>query len=130
MQSITRGQSLQQFNATIFGEPCSKANSRRIVSIKGRPRSIKSAKALAYVKAFGEQCPVMEDMFEGDVEVDITIYYASRRPDLDESIILDELQGRAYRNDRQVKKKIITWGGVDKEEPRAIIHVRNLQASV
>ena len=91
---------------------------------------IKSAKALAYVKAFAEQCPVMDELFDGDVEVDITIYYASRRPDLDESIILDELQGRAYVNDRQVKRKVITWGGVDKTKPRAIINVRNLQVNV
>jgi len=122
---------MQEFQTIIFGEPCSKANSRRLVKSKqGRPLFIKSAKALAYVKSFAEQCPVLEEMFEDDVEVSIKIFYASRRPDLDESIILDELQNRVYVNDRQVKKKVIVWGGVDKENPRAEINVRHLQDSI
>ena len=51
------------------------------------------------------------------------IYYASRRPDLDESLILDLMQGIIYENDRSVKEKHIFWGGVDKEDPRAEIVV-------
>jgi Holliday junction resolvase RusA-like endonuclease len=45
------------------------------------------------------------------------IFYASRRPDLDESLILDLLQDVAYVNDRQVKEKHIYWG-LDKDNPR------------
>jgi Holliday junction resolvase RusA-like endonuclease len=106
---------------TINGEPASKANSRRLVTIKGRPAFIKSAKALAYVKSFKEQCPEMGDqMLEGDLEARIKIYYASRRPDLDESVILDCMQGLIYKNDRQVRRKVIEWG-LDKENPRAEI---------
>jgi Holliday junction resolvase RusA-like endonuclease len=55
------------------------------------------------------------------------IHYASRRPDLDESLILDLLQGVAYVNDRQVKEKHIYWG-LDKENPRAEIIVDVLPA--
>ena len=50
------------------------------------------------------------------------IYYASRRPDLDESPILDCMQDYVYYNDRQVKEKHIYWG-LDKENPRTIIRV-------
>jgi Holliday junction resolvase RusA-like endonuclease len=50
------------------------------------------------------------------------IYYASRRPDLDESLILDLMQGIIYENDRSVKEKHIFWG-LDKENPRAEITV-------
>lgn len=111
----------------IRGEPCSKANSRRLVKSKsGHPLFIKSQKALDYVKGFSKQCPQLEELMTEDVAVDITIYYASRRPDLDESLILDCLQGLVYKNDRQVKEKHIYWGGVDKENPRAEIHVRHL----
>jgi hypothetical protein len=54
--------------------------------------------------------------------VKIKIYYASERPDLDESVVLDVLQAKfspakdgprqllragVYRNDRQVRKKLI-----------------------
>ena len=59
---------------------------------------------------------------EGDVEANIKIYYATRRPDLDESVILDCLEGKVYKNDRQVKVKHIFWG-LDKENPRAEIEV-------
>ena len=104
----------------VYGEPASKANSRKMVTIGGMPRLIKSRKALSYSEAFKLQCkgsPV-----EGDVKVSMTIYYASRRPDLDESLILDLLQGVAYLNDRQVKEKHIIWG-LDKENPRTEIRV-------
>ena len=107
----------------IVGEPASKANSRQLVTIKGRPAFIKSKKARDYVKAFQLQCMNLEEnMLEGDLWVDITIFYASRRPDLDESVILDCMQGFIYKNDRQVKEKWVRWG-LDKENPRAEIFV-------
>jgi|TARA_B100000073_G_scaffold81453_1_gene61998 Holliday junction resolvase RusA-like endonuclease len=109
----------------IFGEPASKANSRKIVLFGKRPALIKSEKARAYLKAFDSQCEPLEELFEGDVGVDITIYYASRRPDLDESVILDAMEKKIYKNDRQVKKKIITHG-LDKENPRSVIRIFQL----
>ena len=113
----------------IHGEPASKSNSRKLVTIKGRPAFIKSDKARKYVKRFEEQCPQMGDsMFLDDVEVEMTVYYASRRPDLDESVILDCMQGFIYKNDRQVKRKINQWG-LDKENPRAEITVRLMEQS-
>ena len=36
----------------IMGEPASKSNSRRLVTIRGRPAFIKSKNANVYVKAF------------------------------------------------------------------------------
>ena len=42
------------YECVVKGEPASKANSRRLVTIGGRPRFIKSKKALDYVKAFEE----------------------------------------------------------------------------
>lgn len=116
------GQAIAQI---IYGEPASKANSRKVVSIRGMPRVIKSAKALAYADAFRQQARPIEPLITGDVSVRIHIYYASRRPDLDESLILDLLQGVLYVNDRQVKEKHIFWG-LDKENPRAEIIVEVL----
>lgn len=115
---------------SVIGEPCSKANSRRLVSINGKPRFIKSQKALNYVKSFAKQCPKLDPLPEEDVVVDIYIWYASRRPDLDESVILDCMQDYIYKNDRQVKEKHVYWMGVDKELPRAEIHVRYRTESV
>ena len=109
---------------TVYGEPASKANSRKMVLIKGRPALIKSQKARDYVKTFEQQCPVLEVPTTEDVAVEVMIYYASRRPDLDESLILDCMQCRVYKNDRQVKQKFIYWG-LDKENPRSVIRVRS-----
>lgn len=110
---------------TIFGEPASKANSRRLVKFGSRMVSIKSSKALGYVAAFRAQCPKLSSPLEDDVRVTITIYYASRRPDLDESVILDAMQGLILVNDRQVKEKHITWA-LDRARPRAVIEVETL----
>lgn len=64
----------------------------------------------------------------------MTIHYASRRPDLDESLILDLMQDMIYVNDRQIKEKHIHWA-LDKEHPRTVItivgmHQRPLVASL
>jgi Holliday junction resolvase RusA-like endonuclease len=114
---------MQALSLTIYGEPASKANSRRAVVIGGMSRFIKSKKALGYSDMFKQQAAGMGmQPMEGDVSVTMTIYYASRRPDLDESLILDLLQGVTYLNDRQVKEKHIFWG-LDKENPRCEITV-------
>ena len=107
----------------ILGQPMSKANSRQLVKIKGRMVPIKSKKALAYLNDFTLQCPKLKPLMEGDLVVHITIWYASRRPDLDESLILDAMQGRIYENDRQVKEKHIYGGLVDRDNPRCRIKV-------
>ena len=114
------------YETIVMGEPASKANSRKIVKFGARMASIKSKKALDYVRVFQLQCPRINPLMEGDIEVEMTIYYASRRPDLDESVILDCMQGFLYSNDRQVKSKIIHWG-LSKSNPRAEIKVRPLK---
>ena len=48
---------------------------------------------------------------------------------MDESLILDLLQGVAYENDRQVKEKHIYWMGVDKDSPRCEIIVEKIKDS-
>lgn len=110
----------------ILGEPASKANSRKIVNFGKRMALIKSQKARDYEKLFADQCPVLKNLIETDVKVELIIYYASRRPDLDESVILDCMQGKIYVNDRQVKQKIVYWG-LDRTAPRTHIRVSPLE---
>ena len=121
---------MQTLSLKIYGEPASKANSRRAVMVKGKSMFIKSAKALSYAKSFKQQAvvPPLLKFISEDVAVTIRIWYASRRPDLDESLILDLLQDVAYLNDRQVKEKHIYWMGVDKENPCCEIEVSPIQA--
>ena len=118
-------QPLQPLSLIIFGEPASKANSRRVVRIGGTSRLIKSQKALTYAELFRQQAGEDRCM-DGDVRVTLHIWYASRRPDLDESLILDLLQGVAYRNDRQVKEKHIYWH-LDPSNPRTNIVVEQME---
>tara|TARA_B100001287_G_scaffold271276_2_gene271317 strand:- start:4800 stop:5252 length:453 start_codon:yes stop_codon:yes gene_type:complete len=116
----------KSFNFIVYGEPASKANSRKIVHFGKRMGVIKSQKARDYEKNFAEQCPQLENLIETNVKVELIIYYASRRPDLDESVVLDCMQGKIYVNDRQVKQKIVYWG-LDRNAPRTHIRISTLE---
>jgi Holliday junction resolvase RusA-like endonuclease len=118
-------QELQSLSQIIFGEPASKANSRRVVHYGGMSRLIKSKKALSYSDVFKQQCGKLPTLMTGDLRVTLHIFYASRRPDLDESLILDLMQGLIYENDRQVKERHCYWG-LDPENPRAEIIIEKI----
>ena len=121
-QILRKGCDKDIIGVTIMGEPASKANSRRMVLIGGKPRFIKSKKALKYSRDFDLQCPVLDELMEGDLAVAMKIYYCTRRPDLDESLILDLLQDKLYKNDRSIKLKYVLHG-LDKENPRTVLLV-------
>ena len=88
-------------------------------------RLIKSKKALTYSDVFKQQCKPLSTLMTGDLRVTLHIYYASRRPDLDESLILDLMQGLIYANDRQVKERHCYWG-LDPDNPRAEIIIEKI----
>ena len=105
----------------VMGQPYSKANSRRLVTGKGgRPAVIKSAEALKYAAHWRDTAPQLDFLLQGRLRVYGAIMYASERPDLDESLILDLAQGMIYENDRQVREKFFIQG-VDTEKPRAVL---------
>ena len=123
---------------TIRGEAASKANSRSIVQMGGRMASIKSEKARSFEAVAMLQIPPhAKQMLSGPVAVDMRIWYASARPDLDESIVLDALQTKytgtgakrklvragVYINDRQVFEKHV-FKGIDPANQRVEITVR------
>ena len=118
-------QQLQALVQIIFGEPASKSNSRRLVRYGGVSRLIKSEKALNYSDMFKQQCRPLATLMTGDLRITLHIWYASRRPDLDESLILDLMQGLIYENDRQVKERHAYWG-LDPENPRAEILIERI----
>lgn len=115
----------------ILGEPASKANSRQFLMLGGRMRSVKSDKAIAYEKAAAPQVLTQchragwKCRAVGRMRVTMTIYYATERPDLDESLILDVLQIAVYGNDRQVREKHV-FHSIDKANPRTEILVEAL----
>jgi Holliday junction resolvase RusA-like endonuclease len=127
---------------TILGEPASKANSRKVVTFGERKAIIKGEKALSYEKdALRQIPPACRLQVEGPVSVTMRIFYATERPDLDESLILDVLQDRykgkgearvlvqrgVYRNDRQVREKHV-FHAIDRKNPRTEIVIETLQA--
>jgi len=116
---------LQVLSQIIFGEPASKANSRRVVHYGSMSRLIKSKKALSYSDVFKQQCGKLPTLMTGDLRVTLHIFYASRRPDLDESLILDLMQGLIYENDRQVKERHCYWG-LDPDNPRSEIIIEKI----
>ena len=87
---------------------------------------IKSEKALRYSKLFARQCPTRGEIFTEDLIVCIKIWYKTRRPDLDESLILDLMEGNIYHNDRSVKLKYIEHG-LCRDAPKALILVAPLE---
>ena len=110
----------------IKGEPASKSNSRRLIRVKGKARVIKSEKALRYKEEFLSQVKALEDPLEGDVEFGVVVWYATRRPDLDVSLIMDLLQDAGViKNDRQIKI-IRAYHQLDKENPRVVIGLRRM----
>ena len=119
-------ESVQSISFMIYGEPASKANSRRVVRYNNLSRVIKSQKALDYSDQFRQQCVPLDPLMDGELVVTMHIWYASRRPDLDDSLILDLMQGLIYKNDRQVKQKKIYWQ-LDRENPRSVIRVYELE---
>ena len=90
---------------------------------------IKSKKALSYMRAFDQQCRILDPLMDGDLAIAMMIYYRTRRPDLDESLVLDLLQGRVYKNDRAIKLKYVEHG-LSKDDPRVVMAIGPLsQAS-
>lgn len=115
------------WRATIYGEPASKSNSRKLAKVRGRILFIKSDKARGYADDVARQIVPLRPLLTGPLKFTATIYYASHRPDLDPSIILDALQGRVYENDRQVREMHL-FHAIDKRSPRAEILVERIAA--
>lgn len=112
---------------TVLGELASKSNSRQVVKRGGLTRVIKSEKALQYEQDFMKQVGRPTSPLQGDVVLTVWAYYASRRPDLDESLLMDCIQRRGIlENDRQIKEKHVYWG-LDPKRPRVTFEITLLQ---
>lgn len=106
--------------AIIYGQPPSKSNSYRIVTIKGHGALAKTAAIKDYEQKFFLQCPYRGKMINGFFELYIDAYFHSNLPDLDNAlkVILDCLQTcKAINNDRQCVK-IVAQKFIDKNNPR------------
>ena len=108
---------------TILGQPHSK-NKHATMVIRGKAILYVKPKAKAYTLSVRTQVMSLKPL-EGPVSFTATLYYKTEIPDLEESVLIDALQGFAYKNDRQVREKHI-FHAIDKENPRAEIEVVEL----
>jgi Holliday junction resolvase RusA-like endonuclease len=116
---------MTSWRAVITGNLVSKSNSRRLVHHGGIPRFVKSEAALAWTHSalqqlLGKKPP---KPIEGDVWLDAAVYYSSRRPDLDVSLLQDVLQAAGIiKNDRQIVR-LTADKLVDPANPRVLVAV-------
>lgn len=123
----------------IYGNVPSKSNSYKIITIMGKPKDGKPARAhsslgktnelRAYEKSFFTQCGGYRDrMISTYFELIVDVFYPSQRPDLDNGlkIILDCLQTcRAIKNDN-LCRHIDIRKHVDKQNPRVEFLIKSL----
>lgn len=104
----------------ILGQPPSKANTYRIITIKGHGSLCKTPALKAYEEKFYLQCGYRNKNISGFFELYVDVYFHSNQPDLDNSlkVVLDCLQScRAIKNDRNCVK-IVANKFIDKLNPR------------
>lgn len=102
---------------TVYGSLVSKANSRRITRTG---LVIKSKKALDFTNSAIRQLQYMykSEPITENVQLELSIYYDSRRPDLSPELFFDCLEkAGVLKNDRQIFKYTCTKL-LDKDKPR------------
>lgn len=105
----------------IHGQPPSKSNMYRIVTIKGHGSLAKTPAMKEWEKKFYLQCGAYRNKdIRSFFELYVDVYFHSNQPDLDNALkgLLDCLQTcGAIRNDRQCVK-IVAQKFIDKVSPR------------
>ena len=119
---------------TIRGEVASLKNSRRHVPGKsgagrGYAVCLPSEKAERWMRSAREQVPIRSPLLAGPLVMFVRCFYASERPDLDESAVMDALQGRVYGNDRQIREKHV-YHAIDKANPRVDVVIEPMQGTI
>lgn len=105
----------------IAGAPPSMKNSRRLVTIRGQARFIRSSKALDWEQGALLQIPKSKVGLlpaKTPLRLTATIFYPSLRQDLDDGLLCDVLQrAGVVDNDRYLFEKVLRRE-VDKKNPR------------
>lgn len=110
---------------TIHGAVPSKSNSYKIITISGHASLAKQPPLRRYERDFALQCPLRGEDLQRRFRLDIDVYFASDRNDLDNALkaVLDCLQGcQAIHNDR-LCVEIHARKLVDKTNPRCVMAI-------
>lgn len=104
----------------ILGQPPSKSNAYRVVTIHGHGSLAKTSATKKYEESFFMQCGMRNANIDKRFKLTVDVYFSSDRPDLDNSckVVLDSLQQcRAIKNDR-LCSEIHARKLIDKDNPR------------
>lgn len=107
---------------TIYGQPPSKSNAYKIITIGGHASLCKTQATKDYEQTFFMQCPLRNKDISHRFKLTLDVYFSSDRPDLDNALkaVLDCLQAcKAIRNDR-LCSEIVARKLIDKEQPRIV----------
>lgn len=118
----------KEYKMTILGDTPSKANSYRVITIKGHGSLGKTQSLKAYEKSFYLQCPCRGVNITDFFTIDLDVFYANNRKDLDGcfKIILDCLQMcQVIKNDRECVE-IHARKMLDATNPRVEITIRTV----
>ena len=116
---------LDEYKMSILGDVPSKANSYKIITINGHSSLSKTKSLKEYEKEFYLQCPFRGVNIDGFFKIDLDVYYANNRKDLDGSfkILLDCLQQcKVIKNDRECVE-IHAKKMIDKIAPHVVITI-------
>lgn len=115
---------------TILGNPPSKSNCYRIVTIKGHGSLAKTPALNKYRESFFMQCGDYRNLnIEGFFELYVNVYLTSMSQDLDNILkeILDSLQAcKAIKNDNRCVK-IVAQKFLDKNNPRIEFELKEVK---
>lgn len=112
----------------IHGQPPSKSNAYKIITIAGHSSLGKTKATKAYEQSFYMQCPMRGAMLDKRFKMQCDVYFASDRPDLDNAlkVLLDCLQScKAIKNDR-LCAEIHARKLIDKTDPRIVVEITEL----
>ena len=113
---------------TIYGQPPSKSNSYKIITLNGHFKLGKTAATKKYEQDFFMQCSLRKKGICKRFKITLDVYFNSDRPDLDNSckVILDCLQTcGAIKNDRFCAE-IHARKLIDKRNPRIEFEIEEL----
>lgn len=113
----------------ILGNPPSKSNQYKIVTVKGHGTLAKTKSLKEYEKSFFLQCGTYRNRnIKGFFEFYIDVYFSSNRPDLDNALkcTMDSLQAcKAITNDRNCVK-IVANKFIDPIKPRIEFTIKEI----
>lgn len=131
--SQTKTESARAVSIVLYGNLASKSNTRQLVwhrdraSGKRKPVYIKSKRALEFERAALAQLTGKHRLgLTGPLRLEATVFYDSRRPDLDVSLLMDVLESAGvYENDRQVHEQHL-YKRLDRDNPRVLVEIMEL----